>query len=715
MAAAGHAESKGPAPGPGLPYTETFDTAGLRDSSLTNASWSTEEGLLRFPSPLNLQGAFIPGNVTGELLDSLVLTVGWIETGDLDGDGLLDLLLSDAIGFTNVLYFNDGAGGFKRDGALPAGSANSAAFGDLDSDGDLDIVIGNGLLFLNDGSGIFGSAIPLLGEPREIQSIQFTDLNGDGSPDLVLGTSASTGSLLLLNDGSGGFLDGETIGDPPLQCDDTAVGDVDSDGSLDVIAGGSLLPLRLIRNNGSANPFAGVAGGTISAATRPTAALALFDADADGDLDLIEGVSGGPNRLYLNDGSGNFDGGSEFGGAAQTSGLAFGDADSDGDLDLFEVNFNEVNRLYFNSGQGVFGLGESITSDSHPSTAAATGDFDRDGDLDFIVGNSSIPSRLYRNEGILPPKVEGADETSSKTLPSLFDTVNGAAASLRIDSETRAIEAATIEAAQMLPPHTGVDYWLTNNGGENWFLARPGSPLRFPTPGTDLRWRADLRSLSPVQSPLIDSISLNPAPRIETDPNSLDFMDREVDAGPTPPRDILISNVGTASLTVQSIALAGLDLDQFSIVNDTGETQLPPGASRTVSIVFDPASEGAKTALLVIVSDDLSAPTLERQLTGTGFIPPTPTPTASSTPTHTFTSTPTATPTPTETGTPTPTPSPTEEASPTSTRNFDIDPDPVDGRVTVGDLIAWLHILREEEINRDLLFDFSLDWMREVD
>lgn len=715
LAAVGHTEPKDSPPGPGLPYTETFDTTDLRDITLTNALWGTEEGLLRLQLRRNLEGAFTPGNVAGELLDSLVFTVGQIAVGDFDGDGLLDFLLTDAIGFTNVLYFNDGAGGFTRDAALPAGAANSAAAADVDGDGDLDIVVGNGLLFLNDGSGVFGSAIPLLGEPQEVQSIQFTDLNGDGSPDLILGISAATGSLLLLNNGSGEFLPGETIGEPPLQCDETAVGDVDSDGDPDLIAGGNLQPLRLFRNNGSAKPFAGVAGGTISAATRPTAALALFDADGSGALDLVEGVSGQPNRLYLNNGSGNFDGGTEFGGSTATSGLIFGDAESDGDFDLFEVNFNATNLLYRNDGLGGFGTGNSITSDSHPSTAAATGDFDRDGDLDFIVGNSSIPSRLYRNQAFLPPKKTEPGGPAPKILPPVYDTVGGLAASLRIDSETKNIEVAAIEVEQTLPPQTEVDYWLTNNGGANWFLARPGRPLRFPTSGMDLRWRADLRSLSPAQSPLIDSISLDPAPRIEATPASLDFMVREVDAGPTPPLNILISNVGTANLTLQSVALAGPDSDQFSILNDTGESPLPPGAVRTVSIVFDPASEGAKTALLVIVSDDLSAPTLERPLMGVGSLPPTPTPTASSTPTETFTSTPTATPTPTETGTPTPTQSPTEEASPTSTRNFDIHPDPLDGRVTVGDLIAWLHILREEEIDRDLLFDFSLDWMREVD
>jgi len=51
-----------------------------------------------------------------------------------------------------------------------------------------------------------------------------------------------------------------------------------------------------------------------------------------------------------------------------------------------------------------------------------------------------------------------------------------------------------------------VTYWLSNNGGAKWFIVQPGVMFVFPTSGTDLRWRAELHSLSPVRTSRVDRI-----------------------------------------------------------------------------------------------------------------------------------------------------------------------------------------------------------------
>jgi hypothetical protein len=122
--------------------------------------------------------------------------------GDLDGDGDLDLLIGESSGYLNY-YRNDGDRTEPRfslvsdslDGIRP-GRRSAPALADLDGDGDLDLLIGidagNVVLYRNDGGPT---------APRFVRDSGFVlrvpghatpavaDLDGDGLPDLVIGTS----------------------------------------------------------------------------------------------------------------------------------------------------------------------------------------------------------------------------------------------------------------------------------------------------------------------------------------------------------------------------------------------------------------------------------------------------------------------------------------------------------------------------------------------
>jgi hypothetical protein len=124
---------------------------------------------------------------------------------------------------------------------------------------------------------------------------------------------------------------------------------------------------------------------------------ALFDMDADGDLDALlvqsgslDGPDSGPrHRLYRNDGRGRFEdaaAGSGLDLQGYGMGVATGDYDGDGDVDLYLTNLG-ANRLLQNDGRGRFAdvTARAGVAGSGWSASAAFADLDVDGDLDLFV------------------------------------------------------------------------------------------------------------------------------------------------------------------------------------------------------------------------------------------------------------------------------------------------------------------------------------------
>ncbi|MBL63626.1 MAG: RNA-binding protein [Opitutae bacterium] len=152
--------------------------------------------------------------------------------------------------------------------------------------------------------------------------------------------------------------------------------------------------------------------------------MAWADVDGDGDEDVFfGGASGHGSNLAVNKGDGSFALSPQIDlshpqmNVFEDMGAVFLDADSDGDLDLyvasggFDPRPNPVylrDRLYLNDGKGNFRIDLHATSDLRDSGGpVASADFDRDGDLDLFVGGRVMKarypttpnSRLLRNDG----------------------------------------------------------------------------------------------------------------------------------------------------------------------------------------------------------------------------------------------------------------------------------------------------------------------------
>lgn len=133
--------------------------------------------------------------------------------------------------------------------------------------------------------------------------------------------------------------------------------------------------------------------------------LAVADINGDGNDDVfIGGAKGKSGNVYLNKGKDTFaltkqidlDLDANY----EDTAASFFDADNDGDQDLMvgsggNEKFDQANyknRLYLNNGEGIFTKSKTAipTTNNNVSIIAAC-DYDNDGDMDVFVGSRSVP------------------------------------------------------------------------------------------------------------------------------------------------------------------------------------------------------------------------------------------------------------------------------------------------------------------------------------
>ncbi|TAH38481.1 MAG: VCBS repeat-containing protein [Planctomycetota bacterium] len=254
-------------------------------------------------------GACTPDGVSF-FLDTVVTLENFI-TGDLEGDGDLDLVMREdtapggtSYGRTKV-YRNDGTGFLT-----PAADYNLESFhalADFDGDGLLDALTSSGPLALRLGQPAgapqpFGAFTPLFGgfQAGYAANLDVRDFNQDGHPDVAAieyipqtGVDFTRHPRIFVNDLGLGLPLGFTKTEPSTDASDKDFAallgaDVNLDGRTDLVFGpfGSDRSYRVYLQKSDAEPLLGVSAYE-AGVEMVLPGILRDDADGDGDLDLV--------------------------------------------------------------------------------------------------------------------------------------------------------------------------------------------------------------------------------------------------------------------------------------------------------------------------------------------------------------------------------------------------------------------------------------------
>jgi FG-GAP-like repeat/FG-GAP repeat len=166
---------------------------------------------------------------------------------DFNGDGVLDVVVAGSY-FGASLLRGNGDGTFQAPADLSSLVPGSyvLATADLNHDGKADLVTSAGYVYLGNGDGTFQDGLPIM-LGAGLSKFTLADLNGGGQPDLVFPNFSMNAVTVLLGNSDGTFmvLASSPLSSvyPPYSPASSAVGDLNGDGKPDLaLASGNYSP-----------------------------------------------------------------------------------------------------------------------------------------------------------------------------------------------------------------------------------------------------------------------------------------------------------------------------------------------------------------------------------------------------------------------------------------------------------------------------------------
>ncbi len=327
-----------------------------------------------------------------------------IETADLDGDGLLDLVGTDLTGGKALVTLLTDQNGPKEQFVLDAGiQPSSAKLGTIDEGTTLDLAVAckgsnHVAMFYGAGNGNFAAAkiVPTLEKPK---MVALGNLDGDGFNDFVVISDTAAG--IHYGKGLGDFVEfAELLKDPAKLFTDVGTGDANGDGILDIVLSdtkGLAAVLIIGKGNRTFDPP------VFLKTTDAPIAVVLADLNADGKLDIT--TSSATKRtasIFLNKGTDGFATPVNYGFGLAGLFHRVVDMNGDGALDL--VSFMSTSCTIL--------LGHAVPSTGEPQFKR--GDANADGALQ-INDPILVLNRLFLGGEAIPCE-DAADADNDGTL-----------------------------------------------------------------------------------------------------------------------------------------------------------------------------------------------------------------------------------------------------------------------------------------------------------
>jgi hypothetical protein len=323
---------------------------------------------------------------------------------DVNNDNKPDIIVANQYGYNVGVLLNGGNGTFLSQTAYSTGSSSHPQFVsvvDINGDGKPDIIVGsNGEndfgVFFNFGNGTFLPQVPYrTGAASYPPSLTVADVNNDNKPDIIIANQNENTIGILLNPGNGTFTSQTLI---PLEYGTAptspSVFDINVDNKPDIVFanyGGN--SVSILFNSGDGTFLTGTTYPTGSE-SQPTF-LSVVDVNQDDKFDIVV-VNSNKNNvgILLNSGDGTFLTQSIYstGNNSNPRCVSVVDLNGDNKPEIIVANHNEHNiGILVNIGNGRFLLEKTYStgSDSNPRFVSVV-DVNGDDKPDIVVANSNI-------------------------------------------------------------------------------------------------------------------------------------------------------------------------------------------------------------------------------------------------------------------------------------------------------------------------------------
>ena len=421
-----------------------------------------------------------------------------VAVADFNADGRRDLAVT--VTGTNAvdILLGNGDGSFQAPVEYSVGSdrnPNSLALGDFNGDGFPDIVVGsvdsggNGkvAMLAGNGDGTFRTAVEYA-TAGLIEALLAADFNADGKLDIAAVNSSTANVSVLVGNGDGTFRAAVNY-NVQLGAKSLVGADFNIDGKVDLaVANSSSNTVSILFGNGD---------GTFQAAVSIATGAAPFsivtgDFNRDGKADLATANHGaGTVGIFLGKGDGTFQWAANIAVGTAPYGLAMGDFNGDFNSDL-AVTDNVLNSVFLvaGNGDGTFGGPVSFTAGTTPTLLAAA-DLNGDAKPDLaIVDSTSIGVMLvistqtitFDNPG---PRIFGSALSltgtgSSGLAISYFSTTTGVCT---VSGTTATLVTTGTCSLTALQPGNAF-YSAATPVTQSFTVSTASQAISFPNPGT---------------------------------------------------------------------------------------------------------------------------------------------------------------------------------------------------------------------------------------